>query len=82
MDDVDVSEYGIAVHPEHEHLMCVWPLHRAPPPGHSFAPHRGTCAQMESLLRQQFVETTPDRYYVSGVFPESEFKPWEGAVRF
>jgi hypothetical protein len=82
MNELDVAEYGIAVHKEHIHLMCVWPLHRAPPPGYDFAPLRGTCAQMEFILRQQFVETTPDRYYASQGFPESEFKPREGAARF
>jgi hypothetical protein len=82
MNDVDDAEYGIAVHLEHDHLMCVWPLHRAPPSGYRFAPQRGTCAAMESLLKQQFVDTVPSRHFALGGFPESKFTPWDGAARF
>jgi hypothetical protein len=79
MRNVDVAEYGIAVHQEHKHLMCVWPLHRTPPQGYVFAPPRGTCAEMESLLSQQFVETTPARHYSTSGFPETDFTTDEGA---
>jgi hypothetical protein len=82
MNNGDLAEYGIAVHQEHGQLMCIWPLHRAPPPGYCFSPQRGTLSEMESLLGQQFVETTPARHYTATGFPESNFTPWEGALRF
>jgi uncharacterized protein YbdZ (MbtH family) len=83
MNDVDEADFGIAVHAEHTHLMCVWPLYRSLPAGYVLAPHRGTRAQMDSLMVQQFVDTAPARHYVvGGGFPASDFTPWEGALRY
>jgi hypothetical protein len=83
MKAVDEAEYGIAVHQVHAHLMVVWPLYRSPPAGYVLASHRGTRAQMDALMGQQFVDTTPARHYMGeGGFHASDFAPWEGALRF
>ena len=56
MKEPSNTEYGVIV--SDQHYYSVWPTRREPPPGWSFTKHTGTCAEMQDLVRQDFVATT------------------------
>jgi MbtH protein len=63
--------YGIIVNTERQ--FGVWPAHRKLPRGWHFTGPTGTRAEMEQLLREQFVETLPTPLITPGRRPKVQF---------
>jgi len=62
------AEFGIIVADGHQ--FSVWPMHREVPFGWFFSGLTGTQAEMEVLLLQRFVKTTP----VTHITPDKRFR--------
>ena len=62
------AEFGIIVTDEHQ--FGVWPTHQTLPLGWHFTGLTGTQAEMEVLLLQRFVKTTP----VTHITPDKRFR--------
>jgi uncharacterized protein YbdZ (MbtH family) len=73
MNAADATPYAIVVSQEQQYN--IWPLHHPLPAGFRLSGQVGTRAEMETLLAQQFVETTPAGYYSNTEFPGSNWAP-------
>jgi uncharacterized protein YbdZ (MbtH family) len=68
MNDIEFSEFGIVVNEDQQ--FSVWPTHLRLPPGCRFAGPVGTNLEMQALIQQQFIETTPATY----ITPDERFR--------
>ena len=72
------AAFGIIVSDDQQCM--VWPIHEAPPSGWQFTAARGTRAQMQARVEQEFVPTAPgmpiefDRRYKDAEWAMAEFK--------
>jgi MbtH protein len=73
MNSTAAALYAIVVSQEQQYN--IWPLHHPLPAGFRLSGQTGTRAEMEALLAQQFVETTPAGYYANTEFPGSNWAP-------
>jgi uncharacterized protein YbdZ (MbtH family) len=78
MQNIRSAEFGIIISDE-EHC-TVWPKDEKPPSGWRFTASRGTKAQMQARVDQQFVPTAPamqielDRRYKDAEWAVAEFE--------
>jgi MbtH protein len=68
MGNIEFAEFGIVVNEEQQ--FSVWPTHLRLPPGCRFAGPVGTNLEMQALIQQQFIETTPATY----ITPDGRFR--------
>jgi uncharacterized protein YbdZ (MbtH family) len=67
---MDGAEYAVV---KCEMQYDIWPTARTLPLGYSYAGPVGTRAEMQSLLSQQFVETTAATYRSNGGIVETSW---------
>ena len=78
MQNVRTANFGIITNDD-QHC-TVWPAHEKPPSGWRFTAARGTKAEMQARVDQQFVPTAPamhielDRRYKDAEWAEAEFE--------